>query len=222
MKIGILIALDEEAKSLISNFKLIQKIKTTCYEVFEYEFNNHQLFFLSTGVGEINASSSAQFLITKFGVELIINYGVCGLLNSEIKSTLMLVNKVCHYDIDTSLIDTIEKGRYFYFDSVYIPVYFYKINDLSKKLNLENVICASGDTFVAEESFKNELIKNYSADICEMELAGIALVCEKNKIPLISLKAVSDNASSSEYNDEKVLALSEILFNKFVDILRLI
>ena len=39
--------------------------------------------------------------------------------------------------------------------------------------------------------------RDFEADICEMELAGLAIACERNNLPLLSLKVVSDKADES-------------------------
>ena len=68
---------------------------------------------------------------------------------------------------------------------------------------------------------KNELRETFSADICEMEAAGILLTCHKNKIPSLFIKVVSDGLTgdANEYWSEKkstsVLALEVLL--KIID-----
>ena len=44
---------------------------------------------------------------------------------------------------------------------------------------------------------KKRLREEFGCDICEMELAALALVCERNHIPLLSVKVVSDSADES-------------------------
>ena len=59
------------------------------------------------------------------------------------------------------------------------------------------VTVASGDVFVTSSEDKHRLAKEFGADICEMELAGIAIACERNNVPLFSVKVVSDKADES-------------------------
>ena len=58
---------------------------------------------------------------------------------------------------------------------------------------LIKVICASGDKFIAKKEKKEELHNIFNADICEIEAAGIVLTCNKNKIPCLLIKTVSDS-----------------------------
>ena len=64
--------------------------------------------------------------------------------------------------------------------------------NIGKPVRLVSV--ASGDKFVAVKEEKQRLKREFDADICEMELAGLAIACERNNIPLFSVKVVSDNA----------------------------
>lgn len=223
MKIGIVVAMQKEVDSLVSilNARKINFYKK--FNVYQGLTPKHEIYIIRTNVGEIDAAISTQFLIDRYNVKLIINYGVVGLINLNLSpNKLFIVNKVAHYDIDTSLIDKIEVGRYFEFKDVYIPVKYYSIEKLVKKFDLLQVICASGDKFIGSENDKNDLIKNFKADICEMELAGIALTCYRNDVQLISIKGASDYCSANEYSDQKVKEVSEVLTSQIIDILNLI
>lgn len=222
MKIGVIVALEKEINSLLNHFNV--KLNTQDkFDVKEVKYKNHEIFILKSNVGEIASAISTQYLIDKYNVELIINYGVVGLLNESIDPyKLLIVNKVSHYDFDTSLIDHVPVGQYEEFESIYLPVNFFKVDELINKLNLVPVTCASGDKFISDIKMKNYLMNNFKADICEMELAGIALTCIRNNIKLISIKGTSDFACSNEYNDEKVTSVSEIITQVILKIIDLI
>ncbi len=53
-------------------------------------------------------------------------------------------------------------------------------------------VCASADRFVSGSKDKAYLHETFGADICDMESAGILLTCNRNKVPCVMLKAVSD------------------------------
>ena len=55
------------------------------------------------------------------------------------------------------------------------------------------VICASGDKFIADPAKKAELNSQFGAKICEMEAAGIVLICNRNNVPCLLIKSVSDS-----------------------------
>ena len=55
------------------------------------------------------------------------------------------------------------------------------------------VICASADKFIADPQLKANLNKQFGAHICEMEAAGIVLICNRNNVPCLLIKSVSDS-----------------------------
>jgi len=159
-----------------------------------------EVYIIESGVGEIFAAGAAQHLISAFGVEAIINFGVCGSLSPRhgLKKTV-LVGGVVHYEMDTSAIDDVEPGRYFFLPSPVIPMSEELLRS-AERLNptLERVVCASGNKFVERKEDKEYLSKAFGADVCEMESAGIALTCYANKIPCLMVKAVSDGEGGAD------------------------
>ena len=63
---------------------------------------------------------------------------------------------------------------------------------------------ASGDKFISSSEVKDKLIADFDAEICDMEGAGICIIANKNGVPALSLKIVSDNAdetSPADFNE---------------------
>ena len=134
-------------------------------------------------------------LIDLFGVELIINYGVVGALRRELAITnTCVVERVVHYDIDTSAVDDCEVGRYLEYEDIYLPTTpEYVKAALSVDPTLRPVTCASGDKFIDGEEKKTELSERFGADICDMESAAVVLICDQNGVPDLLIKTVSDS-----------------------------
>lgn len=224
MKIGLVLATEEEYNSALNGFKFQESKKTNdTFGTIIYKVGKHTLYIVRSGIGEIASSSITQFLITKYRVKLILNYGVCGALRNDVKiNTVFLVNNVVHYDFDISLIDKIRPAQYEEFSSPDIPINNKYVRKIKRNFkDVQFVRCASGDKFIADEVLKNKLINEYGCDICDMESAGIVLTCYKNKVDLVSIKAVSDSGSGGEYEDN-VIGASEAIFkfaNKVLELL---
>lgn len=220
MKIGLIIATEEEYETLVAGFKIKASEENDIYNTFHFVVNGNDIYGARSGIGEIAATSLTQYLITKYGVELIFNYGVCGALKKTLaREDVVLVKGVVHYDFDISQIDPIEKGRYPEFEMPLIPTSL-KYRELVKTIipNMKEVVCASGDKFIASEKIQNELVNEFDADICDMESAGIVLTAIKNKVDIISLKGVSDSASDNEYSEFAKRA-SEVVFEVLKEII---
>jgi adenosylhomocysteine nucleosidase len=192
-KIGMIVAV--EMKAVLDRYGSSLKERNAAgFRVLEVETENYQLIIANCGVGEIAAAAGTQYLISKYDVDMVINFGVVGGLTEDMSKTkTCIVEKVVHYDMDTSAVDNIEVGRYLQYPDVYIPADKMMLDKaLSVYPDLRKVICASADKFVAEPDAKRKLHTDFGAEICEMEAAGILLTCNRNQIPCMMLKIVSD------------------------------
>lgn len=217
-KIGMVVAMQKEVESFLSARELyVKHTKNGGFEVISFNIGKNQIICVKSGVGEIFAAAATQMLISDYGVDVIINFGVCGSLVEEIPvGSVVLVNGVVHYDFDTSPIDGCEVGRYLQYPEIYLrPNREYL--DMVKGLfpALTEVICASADKFVADDRIKDYLNKVYDASICEMESAGVLLTCLNSDIPCLIVKAVSDGKGGAEEFKKMVNHASE----QYVDLI---
>lgn len=192
-RIGMIVAV--EIKAVLDKYGAALEEKNVAgYRVLEYKTDKYELIILNCGAGEIAAASGTQYLISEYHVDMIVNFGVVGGLTEEMSKTkTCIVEKIVHYDFDTSALDNVEVGRYLQYPDVYIPVDAQMLAKACEMYpELKRVICASADKFVADPEQKRALNKQYAADICEMEAAGIALTCNRNSVPCMMLKVVSD------------------------------
>lgn len=206
MKIGIVVAVEIEAvETLLGN--PVEVYQVHHQDVRLYRIDNHDIYLIHCGPGEIAAAAATQLLISDCGVEVIFNYGIVGGLTDDMAShRLCVVDKVVHYDFDTSQIDDVEPARYMHYPSVYLTG-SRKLLEFALEVdsNLNRVICASGDKFVGNPTQKKQLHETYGADICEMEAAGILMTCHKNHIPSLFVKVVADGLfdGEEEYYQER-------------------
>lgn len=205
-RIGMIVAV--EMNAVLSRYGTPEgEITENGFRVLTYRNESYTLYVLNCGVGEIAAAAGTQFLICRFHVDMILNFGIVGGLTQEMSHTrVCLVGRVVHYDIDTSAVDGIEPGRYLDYPDVYIPADETLLEKaLAFSPGLKVATCASGDKFIADPEKKAELVRLYGADICEMEAAGIFLTCRRSGVPFLSVKAVADCVDDGDdgYWDKK-------------------
>lgn len=200
-KIGMVVAMKNEVLPFIEGTGAKIKYESVGkFNVCIFKLKGKKVFLVESGIGEIFASGATQLLICKYGVEAVINFGVCGSLVEKVGVLdTVLVEGVVHYDFDLSPIDNVKVGMYPGFESEVIPCdkTMLKIAEKYAK-NIEKVICASADKFVADEKIKEKLNLTYGAKICEMECAGVALTCIARNVPFLIVKAVSDGKGGAE------------------------
>ncbi len=159
-----------------------------------YDLGTADLYVAHCGAGEIGAAAATALLTAVYRVDMILNFGVVGGLTEEMKTaSSALVEKVVHYDYDTSAIDHCETGRYLELPDIYIPTDPTLLEKARKAFpEIPAVICASADKFVADPEAKRELHRKYGASICDMESAAIALTAYRAGVPALLIKTVSD------------------------------
>ncbi|MEG2451143.1 MAG: 5'-methylthioadenosine/S-adenosylhomocysteine nucleosidase [Clostridia bacterium] len=230
-KFGVVIALAVELENVLNALGNIDKVEEVgAYEVYFVSHGKCKLFVVVSGAGEIAASATTQMLISKYSVDAIFNFGFVGSLDNTLACQQVVIGKdIVHYDINTEAVDNMPVGRYDDFDDIYVPcsnALIAKAVEYNSKLRLVRI--ASGDTFIADSAKKQWLIETFHADICDMESAGIVITASRNKIPVLCLKVISDNADEKSpidfieiaYNGSKACAkilagiLDEIAGNK--------
>ena len=168
-------------------------------ELYTYPWQGHTIYLAQGGVGELRAALTVQLLCDLYPIDAVLNFGFAGALDSTLRlGELVLVDRVCHYQFDTSLIDGTPVGqywdrddRYFYLDPALLAAVQ---SALPTPLRVQAV--ASGDVFVASPQQK-QYLRTFLCGVCEMELAGLAMACERNAVPLLSIKVMSDMADEA-------------------------
>ena len=106
--------------------------------------------------------------------------------------------------MDTSAVDNCEVGRYLEYDDIYLrTTKQYVEMALKHNPNIKVVTCASTDKFIVDAEKKKEIADLFDADICDMESAGIILVCDQNKVSNLFIKTISDSiqGGSAEFRE---------------------
>lgn len=204
-KIGMVVAVEMEA--LLSRYgEPRERINSFGFPVLVYGFEGYELYVLNSGAGEIASSAGTQVLISVFGVDMIVNYGVVGGLTAEMeKTSTCVVESVVHYDFDTHEWDNCVPGQYIMYPSPFIPTTAELVQKAKAVMpELKGVVCASGDKFVGSAEAKRELNARFGAEICEMEAAGIVLTCNRCGVPCLLIKTVSDSLTggAEEFSQE--------------------
>lgn len=194
MRIGMIVAV--EIGAVMKKYEgSLEEIPARGFEVRRHCGDGYELYIVNSGAGEIASASAAQFLISSLDVDMIVNFGVVGGLTPEMSvAKLAVVKAVVHYDYDVSEYIGYRKAQYANYPSVYIPATESLVDAaLKAEPSLKPVICASADKFIGNPDRKWALHEEYNADICEMEAAGIVLTCNRNSVPCLLIKAVSDS-----------------------------
>ncbi len=192
-RVGIVVAI--ELNAIFDMYKNWKELECPAgFRLFRIERDSYTIYIAQSGMGECAASAACQFLISKYNVSKIINFGVVGGLTPDMKSLkVCLVDRVVHYKYDCSEFMPLAVGQVDGYDSIYLrPSENLVKSALMLKSDLPLVTCCSGDKFISTPEEKTYLHNTFGGDICDMESAGIVLTCSANRVPCILFKAVSD------------------------------
>ncbi len=198
MTIGLIIAVEREMNAFLeSGFAFTQE--TVCGRtVYHTERHGHPLAAILSGAGEIDAAAACQLLILHTGCDVVLNFGVAGALDPELRvEDLFLVEKVCHYDYDISPVTPVKKHQYEEYEDEFIPLDKELIRIAREAMpELKMVSVASGDRFVETREDRLTLAA-LGCGICEMEIAAVARVCLRSGVRCLSVKCISDTVEGT-------------------------
>ena len=204
--IGIIGAMDVEVNGLVA--RLNNKTSETVSGITFYsgELLGKNVVIAKCGIGKVFAATCAEAMIIKYAPRLIVNTGVGGALAKDLGTgDIVIANKLCQYDMDTSpigdpigLVSGINK-IWFECDGRAVEILTRVAATLS--LNAKVGAIATGDRFVATKELKNEIVKNFGADACEMEGCAIAHVAFINSTSFVVVRAISDSADGEASMD---------------------
>lgn len=211
MKIGILVAMEEEIKRLKEEIR-DETVTTIANQTFyDGMLHNKPVTVVRAGIGKVNASIATTLLIQEFKVDAVVNTGSAGgigeglTIGDLVISTELAYNDTDNRDIgytfgqipqmaprfpaDKSLQTMIEKAA----ANVEWPV--------------QSGLIVTGDTFISSEE-QIAHIKEFFPEVLvtEMEGAAVAQTCLQFDTPCAVIRAVSDTA------DEE----AEVTFDEFV------
>jgi adenosylhomocysteine nucleosidase len=217
--IGMVAAVEMDAvKTLYGDAR--KKMVCGGFDVYVYQRDDVRLYVLHSGPGEISAASAVQVLISECHCELIVNFGVVGGLTEQMSHVnVAVVEKVVHYQFDTSEVDHCEVGLYLNeYPTIYMPATPELVTKaLEVEPSLVKATCASGDKFVGSAAEKKEIAEKFKADICEMEAAGIVKTANRNHVPCLLIKMVADSIHGGADEYWKQLQSSSLKCLKVLD-----
>ena len=203
MKIGILIAVRRELDVFLKSGESLTEEHVAGKTVYKTVMEGHEICAVQSGCGQIDAAAGTMLLIAHCGCDMVINYGVTGALEEELRvEDLFVVDRVCNYDYDTSQFDPVKPAQYMEYPDEFIPLDAGLVEWIIGKFpDLRKVADASGNRFVEEREEKLRL-RAMGCSICDMELAAIARVCERAGVKCLSIKCISDtfDGTGADFN----------------------
>lgn len=197
-RIGIISAMDIEIEKIFESMDVVDKGIVAGNEYFIGSIFDKEAVLVCGGVGKVNAASSTQILISVFDVDCVINTGIAGSMKDDVGiCDVVISSDVSHHDVDErQLKNCYPNEQFFVADEKLLKIAEDVAKDEINEANNYHIgRIVSGESFINDDS-KKEDIKNRLAPYCvEMEASAIGHVCHINNIPFLIIRSISDNAN---------------------------
>ncbi len=206
--IGIIGAMEAEVTELKDKMKNVKITRKASMEFCEGFIGDKKAVVVRSGIGKVNAGICAQILADTFRVEVIINTGIAGSLNNDINiGDIVLSTDVVHHDMDAvgfgypkGQIPQMEEFS-FRADDALRSLAIQACREVNPEIQVFEGRIASGDQFIADQSVKDRIVKEFGAYAVEMEGAAIGQAAYLNGVPFLIIRAISDKADGSAQVD---------------------
>lgn len=171
-----------------------------------------------SGMGKANSASATMGLIAVDKVDFILNAGLSGAVSHCRIGDIVLGERCVECDFDLTAIGY-EPGQkpngqktYLYASQTLL-----RLGEMSAGLYRANL--GTGDYFLTDKAKKEYVKTVFGVNAFDMETGAIASVCDKNDIPFLCIRKISDDADDSseityrEMNRREETCLTEVLLN---------
>lgn len=182
----ILISAGGEWRAIRPHYPHAPLEETPFGESFSMVIAGQAVRFLQGGWGKVAAAASTQYAIDRWSPERVINLGTCGGFKGEVtRGNIILAEKTLIYDILEQMSDPIAAIEHYSvtFDLDWLPT-------PPPQPVLRKTLVSADRDIVAEDI--PGLIEQYGAAAADWESGAIGWVAQRNKVPCLILRGVSD------------------------------
>jgi len=190
----VLISAGAEWRALLPHFPETDVEPTPYGHCFTTRIADQEVQFLHGGWGKVAAAGSTQYAIDRWKPQRLVNLGTCGGFKGQVKrGAVILAQKTIIYDIIEQMTDYNQAITKYSvdFDLSWLP------EEAPQPITIGTIVSADRDILPDDIP---DLIRKYGASVADWESGAIAWVAQKNDLPCMILRGVSDlvNADNGE------------------------
>lgn len=188
--IGAVIAMQCEADILLNQMQVQRSLNVSGKTVYVGKAFGRDIALCVCGIGKVNAALGTQLLVSKFGAEKLLNFGVAGGLNASTKlCQVYQISAAVQFDFDLTEINGTKMGTLDEYKENYLTTNHFRAAFEKKQLG-------TADRFNDSKADYALLTKELAADIRDMEGAAVVQAAYCAQLPVYLVKAISDVAGS--------------------------
>ena len=206
--IGAVIAMQSEADILLNQMKIERELTVSGKHVYVGRAFGKDIALCLCGIGKVNAALGTQVLVSKFGVEKLLNFGVAGGLNDGTKlCQVYQIEAAVQFDFDLTQLNGTKMGTLDEYQDNYLNCNQFRADIPKMKLGTADRFNDSVDDYKL-------LTEELKADIRDMEGCAVVQAAYCAQLPVFMMKAISDVAGSGntaeQYFANKTKALENL------------
>ena len=146
------------------------------------------------GIAKVNAALCTQVMIDKFDVDVILNTGIAGGMNTKVKiCDIVISESVCPHDLELRFLENYPPYHSIYEgDKALIETVSKVCSDKGINSHIGKIV--SGEQFISDNKLKQDICDKFSPLAVDMETAAVGQTCYRNSVPFVSVRCISDNA----------------------------
>lgn len=174
------------------------------FDFYICDYKGSRIVNACCGIAKVNAALCTQVMIDNFHPDCVINTGVAGGMNSEVKvCDVVISTEVLPHDLDPHFLND-------------YPPYCAVFKADGRLMDIAEKACGefgvrsfrgrivSGEAFVSDNTLKSTIQANFHPHAVDMESAAVGHACYLNETPYVSVRCISDNA-----DDEGAMSFDE-------------
>ncbi|WP_018143385.1 5'-methylthioadenosine/S-adenosylhomocysteine nucleosidase [Alloscardovia criceti] len=195
--IAVIGAMDVEVDLVAKSLEDVRENSQAGFTVFDGNLPGADVRVVATvaGMGTVNAAATTQHLIDAYQPDYVLFSGIAGNLTDHLHINDVVLGKTLVY-LDTDMRMISQSSPFlnaYHSDDQLLSVADAVLADMGIE-HIQGTI-ATGNTFVEGEAAA-EVKKLTHADAVEMEGAAVAHVAMRNEVPVLIIRALSDNADT--------------------------
>ena len=194
--LGIIVAVRDEVKDILENpfFAWKEEGKNI------YHCSQFNIWLVISGIGKANASCALGRIIDKVGEVWIV--GTSGGLGNEETGSMYISTEFVEHDMDASGLG-FPKGVTPFSEMKEFVIKHPSVNTANTietvcttlKIPVNYGRTMSGDQFINDSELVKRKKMEFGVHIVDMESAAVAKICQREGIPVLALRTISDNAN---------------------------
>lgn len=192
--IAIIGAMPSELVDIRKVLKGTETKKIAGFEFYIDSFHGKKIINVCCGIAKVNAALCTQVTIDNFHPDCIINAGIAGGMNSDVKvCDIVISNEVLPHDLDLHFLkDYPPYCGIFKADEKLIEAAEKSCSEEGTKSFRGRIV--SGEAFISSNEVKAAIQEKFSPYAVDMESSAVGHCCYLNDMPFVAVRCISDNA----------------------------